>query len=121
MKVLLVDDPIPVEREEYVALFQLWETYATKSSESVRTLLEEKYDLVVLNAAKTDNATLLVARIYFQSLCSRVVVVTRNPSWRMVREIFHAGATDCLTPDAPLGVWRKIIDQAATSKHDDLC
>jgi DNA-binding NtrC family response regulator len=62
--------------------------------EAIKLVLQQSYDLVIVDATEVKNVPLLISRIRAQRLDARVVVATASPTWRRAREAFQAGATD---------------------------
>jgi DNA-binding NarL/FixJ family response regulator len=62
--------------------------------EAVKLVLQQSYDLVIIDATAVKNVPLLVSRIRAQRPDGRLVVATASPTWRRAREAFQAGAAD---------------------------
>ena len=82
-----------VIREALVTIGQL---QVVGEDASISRIVSGSYDLVIVDASSVENGALLVARIRAQMPRLRVIVASIAPSWREVREMFHAGAIDCI-------------------------
>jgi DNA-binding NtrC family response regulator len=96
IKFLLVEDSgnqywTEVLRE---ALAQLGQLSVTRASESINSIIDGSFQVVIVDEAASDNLSLLVARIRAQRPEIAVVVATASPSWTGAREVFRSGATD---------------------------
>ena len=62
--------------------------------DAVEIVLQQSYDVVIVDATVVKDVPLLVSRIRAQQPDARIVVATASPTWRRAREAFYAGATD---------------------------
>ena len=60
----------------------------------MKLILKKDYDLIIIDAAATDDEILLILRILAKIPQARIVIVPASATWRRAREAFHAGAMD---------------------------
>jgi DNA-binding NarL/FixJ family response regulator len=78
-------------------LSQLGDLDVTSQMQAMQALQKKKYDLILIDAAATDDEALLISRIRAKHPHARVVIVTTSATWRRAREAFHAGAMDYIS------------------------
>lgn len=71
-------DPLEIQREEA----------------SLECLVQNCYDLVIVDASTIGDVPQLVCRVQNDQPGTRIVVVSASPTWRQAREAFRAGAMD---------------------------
>ncbi len=73
-------------------------TFESSALEMVRDRLagENAYALVIVDVMATENTSRLVGQIRQQQSEARIVVATAAPTWQLAREVFRAGAMDCV-------------------------
>jgi DNA-binding NtrC family response regulator len=76
------------------ALAPLGTLQVGEEKDAVEVVLQQSYDVVVVDATVVKDVPLLVSRIRAQQPDARIVVATASPTWRRAREAFYAGATD---------------------------
>lgn len=75
-------------------LSPLGELRTGNEKQAITMILEEDYELVIVDALAVSSVSLLVSRIRAQRPEARVIVATASPTWRRARKAFQAGATD---------------------------
>jgi len=65
-----------------------------EEEEAVELVLQQSYDIVIVDATAVKDVPLLVSRIRAQRPDARIVVATASPTWTRARAAFRAGATD---------------------------
>ena len=83
-----------VLREALVALGSL---QVASEGELARSLQEQTYDIVIVDAGAVTSASEVVSQIRELDPDTRVVVVTASKHWKVARDIFRAGAMDYLS------------------------
>lgn len=76
------------------ALAPLGSLQVGSEEEAIRLILQQSYDMIIVDATIVNDTPLLVSRIRAQRPDARVVVVTASPTWQRARDVFYAGATD---------------------------
>jgi CheY-like chemotaxis protein len=76
------------------ALAPLGTLQVGKEEDAVEVVLQQSYDVIIVDATVVKDVPLLVSRIRTQQPDARIVVATASPAWQRAREVFYAGATD---------------------------
>ena len=76
------------------ALATLGTVQIGEEEEAVELVLQQSYDIVIVDATAVKDVPLLVSRIRAQRPDARIVVATTSPTWTRARAAFRAGATD---------------------------
>jgi DNA-binding response OmpR family regulator len=67
---------------------------AGEEKNALELVLQQSYDVVIVDATGVKDVSLMVSRIRAQRPDARIVVATASPTWRRAREVFYAGAID---------------------------
>ena len=78
-------------------LSQLGKLTITSQKQAMQTIQKNRYDLIIIDAAATDDEALLVSRIRTNRPHARIIIVTASPTWRRARKAFNAGAMDYIS------------------------
>ena len=65
-----------------------------EEEKAVELVLQQDYDIVIVDATVVRDVPLRVSRIRAQRPDARIVVATTSPTWTRARAAFRAGATD---------------------------
>lgn len=76
------------------ALSPLGELHIASERETVRTVSEQEYDAILIDAGAVQDVTQTIARLRAQHPRTPIVVVSASPTWQQSREVFRAGAAD---------------------------
>jgi DNA-binding response OmpR family regulator len=76
------------------ALSSLGELRDVSEEEAVQTVVQNHYDVVIIDAGAVRDVALLVSRLQAQRRQVRIIVATASPTWQRAREILRAGAAD---------------------------
>lgn len=76
------------------ALAPLGTLQVGEEKDAIEVVLQQSYDVVIVDATVVKDVQLLVSRIRARQPDTRIVVATASPTWRRAREAFYAGATD---------------------------
>ena len=76
------------------ALSELGPLTVVSEEESAGTVLDNDYDVVIVDAGAVDDAIRLTTALRTSRPGTRVVVATSSRTWRRAREVLHAGASD---------------------------
>ncbi len=86
------DDPWRQVIEEASAALGLLQ--AVKEIDTFRLIRQQDYDIIIIDAAKVEDAFGLTSCIRTRMPEAKIVIVTASPTWRRARAAFRAGATD---------------------------
>lgn len=76
------------------ALAPLGTLQVGEEEDAVEVVLQQSYDVVIVDATVVKDVPLLISRFRAQQPDTRIVVATASPTWKRAREAFYAGATD---------------------------
>lgn len=62
--------------------------------DAFRRIQQHDYDVILIDAPKVEDTSLLTSSIRMQKPDARIVVATTSPTWEQAREAFRAGATN---------------------------
>ena len=87
--------------------------------EAMRHIFQEKYELVIVDAAAVSNERFVVSRVYALQHQARIIVITASPTWKRAREVLQAGAMDYiskfLSEEEFLAILKKTLDMTPRS------
>lgn len=98
------------------ALAPLGELMIETEENTMLAVVQEPYDIVVIDATTTDDITALIHHIRTQSNDTKLVVVTASPTWRRARSAFHAGATDYVRKSLNILELRTVFEKILAEK-----
>jgi DNA-binding response OmpR family regulator len=77
---------------------------------AVDAVIQEHYDVVIIDAGSVEDVILLVSRLRVQRPQLRVVVATASPTWQRARQAFRAGSVDYIRKSWDEGELRSKIE-----------
>ena len=98
------------------ALNSLGQLESISESEIAFRILQEHYDLIIIDAVVLDDSEAIIASLHQKQPNTPIVVVTTSPTWQRARRVFLAGATDyirkSLDADKLLTSFQKILTKS---------
>jgi DNA-binding NtrC family response regulator len=76
------------------ALAPLGKLHNVNADHAITKLIDEKYDIVIVDATTIEEVEFLVSRLRAKQPDCRIVVMTASPTWQRARAAFEAGAID---------------------------
>jgi len=102
----------PWVRALYQALATLGKLQLVPEKDAIQTIVENRYDLVMVDAGAVQEAASLVSNLRVTRSDLRIVVFTSSPTWRRAREALQAGAVDYVRKSLDEKQTRAVIQSA---------
>lgn len=99
------------------ALASLGTLQFAEEQEALDLVLQQSYDMVIVDATAVVDASSLVSRIKARQPNTRIVVATTSPTWTRAREAFYAGATDYIRKSLDTEEILSALQAALTKPH----
>ncbi|MBE0683966.1 MAG: response regulator [Anaerolineales bacterium] len=97
-------------------LMHLGELLVLPEKNAMQQILQQEYDVIIVDTSYIDNEILLVSRIHAQQPQARILVLTASPTWRRAREALQAGVIDYIKKSLSEREYASILKDALAKK-----